>query len=329
MTDRPRPDSAQAILALAGGFRASRTVLAAWELDVFTAIGAGAASAEVAARIGADARATDRLLNALVALGLLDKEDGRFTLTPAAARHLVRGQPEALNGLDHTAHLYRGWSTLDAAVRAGGSVRRDAGDDPAATEAFIAAMHTRARHSADALAAQLDMSGVRRVLDVGGGSGVFSMAFCRARPGLTAVVLDRPEVVALTRKYADQAGMAGRIETVADDYHTAEFGEGFDLVLFSSVVHINGPDENRALMGKAYDALLPGGRIVVADYVMEPDRTTPADGALFALNMLVNTAAGDTYTEAEIGGWLTAAGCDPVSRDGDGPRALMIGVRPG
>ncbi len=318
------------IARVSRAFRQSRVLLTAVELDLFSLLaGGGATSAEAAARIGADPRATDRLMNALTALGLLDKEGGRFSNRRAASRFLVRGAPEYMAGLGHSSNQFRRWATLTEAVRAGHSVIEREGGDDGTVEAFIAAMHARALDEADALIAPLDLGGVGRVLDVGGGSGVFAMAFCRAREGLVTVVLDLPRVTRLTREYVAEAGFSGRVETMDGDYLECDFGGGFDLVFFSAVVHINSPDENRLLMRKAFAALVPGGRVVIQDHVMDNDRTTPAAGALFALNMLVSTRGGDTYTEAEIRGWLEDAGLGEVEHLRSAPGAsLIIGGKP-
>jgi 2-polyprenyl-3-methyl-5-hydroxy-6-metoxy-1,4-benzoquinol methylase len=315
--------------AMAQGFRQSRILFTAYELDLFTAVGQGTAtSAEVAARIGAEARATDRLMNALVAIGLLGKAGGVFANTPLGARFLVRGTDDYMSSLGHAAGLYGRWASLTEAVRAGGTVLERVTGDAAECDAFIEAMHHRAIKTADRLIAHIDLEGVARVLDVGGGSGVYSMAFCRAGDGLSAVVLDLPEVTPLTRRYVAEGGFAGRIDTADGDYLECDFGAGFDLVFFSAIVHSNAPDENRLLMKKAFAALKPGGRIAVQDFVMDESRVEPAFGAVFALNMLVNTPAGDTFTESEIGGWLTDAGCTNIVRRDTGPfTAMLLGTK--
>ena len=322
----PSFDSATDILDLASAFRQSRVLLSAFDLGVFTVLGQGAAaSAVVAKAIPADARATDRLLNALAAIGLVEKTDGLFANTPAAARWLDGASPECLTSLGHASHLFTAWAGLTGAVRAGTTVR-DRKRDGFDTAAFIEAMDRRARGIADALVAQIDLEGVERVLDVGGGSGAFAAAFCRARDGLVATVLDLPEVTQLTARYVAAAGFGGRVLLLPGDFHETPFGEGFDIVFFSAIVHMNGADANRRLMAKAFAALAPGGRIVIQDHIMDETRTRPADGALFALNMLINTEAGDTYTENEMRGWLLDAGCQRVEQAGESPRiALMIG----
>ncbi len=320
----------QQLETMVQAFRQSRILFTAFELDLFSHVEDGVVtSRDVARRLGADTRATDRLMNALCALGLLHKENGVFRNSDVAARYLVRGSDDFMSNLGHAAGLYGRWATLTAAVMAGGTILDRVTDDRAEREAFIEAMHRRAVKTADELIAHIDLDGVGRVLDVGGGSGVYSMAFCRARDGLTAVVLDLPEVTPLTRQYVAAGGFAERIATVDGDYLAGDFPAGFDLVFFSAIVHANSPGENRLIIEKAFAALAPGGSIAIQDFVMDDSRTEPGHGAIFALNMLVNTRAGDTYTEGEIRGWLEAAGCRDVARRDTCPfTAMLTGRKP-
>jgi SAM-dependent methyltransferase len=320
------------IREVATGFQASRVLLTAIELRVFSAIGGDAlTSAEVAGCLGSDARATDRLLNALCAIGLLWKRDGRVRNTPASARYLVDSSPEYVAGLGHTAGLWRTWSGLTDAVREGKPAPRPAigerGDEWVVP--FIAAMHYRAAQQAPKIAGLLGLDIVGRVLDVGGGSGAFSMAFARHQPGLSAVVFDLPAVVPLARKYIADAGLASRVATAAGNYLEDPLPGGFDLAFLSAVVHSNSADENAALLKSCASALIPGGRVAILDWVMADDRVTPPNGAFFALNMLVGTEGGDTFTEAEIRGWIAGAKLE------NGPRIetgfgtdILIGTRP-
>ena len=291
LSDTPSPDK---ISVLAAGFQRSRVLLTAYELDLFTALGEDRrASDEVARALETAERATDRLMNALCAMDLLEKKDGRFSNTPLALKFLVKGRPEFMAGLMHTAHLWDTWSTLTAAVRHGKSVASRPIDERGEgwLDAFIAAMHGRAVKQGQTLVSLLDLSGVSRVLDVGGGSGAYVMAFVRAKEGLTATVFDLPNVIPLTGKYIEQEGFSGSIDTVAGDYSVDDFGSGFDLVFLSAIVHINSYEENLALIRKCAAALNPQGRVVVQDFIMDEDRTGPAFGALFALNMMVGTAS--------------------------------------
>jgi SAM-dependent methyltransferase len=248
-----------------------------------------------------------------------------------AEAHLVSNRPGFIGMLGHTVSLWETWSTLTGAVKAGTAVRtRESGARAEASQkAFIRAMHYRGRAEADALAARLDLTRVARVLDVGGGSGVFTMALLRARPGSRAVILDLPETLALTKDYLAAEGLADRIDLQAGDYHTADFGTGFDLVLLSAILHINSPAENQALLRKSFAALNPGGQAGIREFILEEDRTGPPFAALFALNMLVGTRPGDAYTYSEMAAWLSQAGLTGIRRlDDISGAGLMVGFKP-
>lgn len=320
------PTSPQALFELATAFQRSRALLSAFELDLFTVLNdQSLTSPEVAVAIEADPRGTDRLMNALVALGLLRKEGERFSNLPLAAECLVRGKPGFMAGLGHTANLWRSWSGLTEAVKQGGAPARppvgDRGDDW--VRSFIAAMHGRATSAAPEVVARSGLDRPSRVLDLGGGSGAFAMAFARA--GHTAVVFDLPNVVPLTRAYVGAEGLSAAVEIVAGDYLRDPIGDGYDAVLLSSVVHSHPPEENRALLAKVAASLNAGGLIIVRDFLIDEDRGGPLQPALFALNMLVGTRAGDTHTEGEVRGWLREAGCREVARIETAGASLVIG----
>jgi hypothetical protein len=324
-------DSAQPFMELAAAFMRSRAFLTACELDVFTIVGDGErSSAEVARDLGVDPRAADRLMNVLCVLGCLEKYAGRFRNTRTSKRFLVRHAPEYMDGVMHWVHLWDSWSTLTPAVRKGGSaIVKSVGDhDESWLRAFIAAMHWRARQHAPGVVASLDLRGVSRVLDVGGGSGEYAMAFVRANPGVTATVFDLPAVLPITAEYVRQAGLQERVELVTGDYGRDELGQGFDLVFLSAIVHSNSSERNRDLIQKGVAALRSPGQLVVQDFIVNEDRLGPPFGVLFALNMLVATDAGDTYTESEVREWMVEAGLDGITRH-DTPfgTSLIVGHR--
>jgi ubiquinone/menaquinone biosynthesis C-methylase UbiE len=302
---------------IASAFQRSRALLTAFELGIFTTINdQRLTSSEVAEAVAAAPRYVDRLMNALVALGLLEKAGDRFGNTPLAAAFLVRGRPGYMAGLGHSAHLWETWSHLTEVVRAGRPAARpainDRGDDW--IRPFIAAMHWRSRQTAAEMVGALDLAGVSRVIDIGGGSGAYAMAFARARAGISAVVFDLPNVVPLTRMYIKEESLSAHVEAVAGDYLRDSLGEGFDLALLSMVIHSHSPADNQALLARVARALAPGGQVVIQDFLMAEEREGPLQPALFALNMLVGTEGGDTYTESEVRGWLEAAGFGSVTR---------------
>jgi predicted O-methyltransferase YrrM len=317
-------------MEFANAFRASRVLLTAFELDIFTILESREKSSHDAAKqIGTNQRATDRLLNALAALGLLKKKNGKFSNTTVASKFLVRGKPGYMGGLAHTVNLWDSWSTMTEAVKEGTSVlgRKPVNDRGGQwLDAFITAMHMRAKQQAPVIASMLDFSGVSKVLDVGGGSGAFSFAFVNVKKDLNAVVFDLPSVIPLTRKYIESEGFSGKVDTVIGDYLKDNLGSGYDMIFLSAIIHSNSPEENKLLFKKSVNALNPNGQLVVVDYIMNDDRTEPALGALFALNMLVGTKAGDTYTESEVLSWMDETGfVNIVRKDTEFGTSLVIG----
>ena len=310
-------------------FMPSRSVLTALELDVFTAVASGSSPEQVADKIHADSRATEMLLNALVSLQLLDKRDGRFFNTPVSARFFSEGSRDnARGGLIHTAHLWHRWSTLTECVLAGSSVETRSHEDNW-VKAFIAAMDRNAKERAGTVVKAIGTSGIKRMLDLGGGSGAYSIAFAQAIPGLKSEILDLAEVIPLAQENVRKAGLADRITTRVGDMLRDPLGENYDLILVSAICHMFSPDENRELFQQAYKALAPKGQMVVQDLILEPNKTAPRAAALFSLNMLVGTRAGSSYSEPEYASWLCGAGLSDVRRVRlPGPTGLMIGVRP-
>ena len=298
-------------------FQEARPLLSAVELNLFTAVGAGASAAEAASRAGTDPRATEMLLNALVALGALEKRDERFFNTADSARFLVDGTAESARaGLMHTVNLWNTWSTLTECVRKGGPVFVPGSEkrEESWTRSFIAAMHNNAAAQAGTMVRVGGTTPMRRLLDIGGGSGAYSIAFAQAHPSLEAEIFDLPSVLPLAQQYVAAAGLSERISTRPGDLTCDEFGSGYDLALLSAICHMLSPEENRDLLVRVHRSLVPGGRLIIRDFILDPDKTSPKPAALFSLNMLVGTRTGASYSEAEYREWLAAAGFTGVSR---------------
>jgi SAM-dependent methyltransferase len=315
---------------LSRSFQQSRVFLTGFELGIFTVLGEEEkTSDQVAKKIKADPRATDRLLNALCVTGAIIKKHGMFSNSEAAIKYLVKGSPEYQGGLMHSVNLWDSWSNLSESVKTGNSVRINTitERDDKWFKPFIAAMHNRAFSEAPSLVEQIDLTGVKKVLDVGGGSGAYSMAFVKAGDNICSTVFDLPNVVKMTRKYIREEGLERKIDTVAGDYNTDELPAGYDLVFLSAIIHINSPEQNIELIKKSGRALNPGGRIVISDFIMDDDRIHPPFGAFFALNMLVNTDSGDTYTESEVKNWMEKAGLSFVERKETQSTGLITGKK--
>jgi len=268
------------------------------------------------------------LLDALVSLGLLHKQRGFFSNSAPSARFLAEGTPDSARQAQlHTANMWKRWSQLTECVKTGLPAPKVSDDEYVGT--FIAAMDHHARGRARAIVQAVGVNGMRRMLDLGGGSGVYSIAFAQAAPDLRSEIIDLPEVTPIALEHVARAGLSSRITVRPGDMLTAELPkQGYDLVLLSSICHMFSPEENRALFARAYEALAPKGRIAIADFIVDPDKASPRSATLFALNMLVATRGGSTYSEPEYESWLKASGFGEVKRVRmPGPINLILATR--
>ena len=305
------------IREFAASFQKSRILLSGFELGIFTAIEeSGSTNHQIATSLKLDEHASERLLNALVSLGFLKKHDVLYYNTPESFTFLSTKSPDCLGGLMHTNHLWNTWSNLTKVVKTGASAHstdiNERGEEWLFS--FISAMHDRAKKQAPMQLATVDLSKVKTLLDIGGGSGAYSMEFIRQKFEIEATVFDLPNVVHITNHFIDQEGFSGKIKTVTGDYTTDDLPTGFDLAFLSAVIHSNSLDVNQDLIKKCYHALNKNGKILIQDWIMNNERTQPTTGAIFAVNMLVGTDAGDCYTEQEVTKMLQVAGFSTITR---------------
>lgn len=296
---------------LVNGYRQSRIILTAFELDLFTVIGKQhLAINQIAVKAKIDERATEILLNALSALGLLKKKDNRFSNTDFSYRYLSKRSSDYMGGLMHSSNLWDNWSKLTKVTQYGHPVggnsvkKRESGW----LEPFIAAMHDRAKKDADQLVGNLNLSNVKTILDLGGGPGTYAMAMARTNNRIKAFVYDLPQVTKLTNNYIKAYGLEPQVGTIPGDFMADPIGAGYDLIFVSAIIHSYSYKDNAMLVKKCADALEAGGQLVIQDHIMDEDKTAPLAGALFAVNMLVNTTAGNTYSESEVRQWFKEAG---------------------
>ena len=220
------------------GFMPNCCILTALELDLFTAIGDGANVEEIGTWVHANARAVGMLLNALVALGLLLKTGDEYRNTPESARFFVRrSKDDQRNGLLHTANIWHRWSTLTAAVRQGTHIPIDGDRSREWTNNFIAGMQRNAKDRAPLVLKALGIAGVHRILDLGGGSGAYSIAFAKASPEVRCEILDLPEVVPLATEHVREAGVSAQVSLRPGDMLHDDFGSGYDIVMLKALSH--------------------------------------------------------------------------------------------
>jgi len=305
------------IREFAASFQKSRILLSGFELDLFTNIDeSGSTNNQVAAGLHLDEHACERLLNALVSLGFLTKQNLLFFNTPESFTFLSKKSSGYLGGLMHSNHLWNTWSNLTQVVKTGKSAHPTEINERGEVWLFpfISAMHDRAIKQAPLQLSNLDLTGIKSVLDIGGGSGAYSMEFITKKPEIEATVFDLPNVVPITKKFIDLEGFSGRIKTYTGDYITDELPEGFDLIFLSAIIHSNSLEINHMLIRKCYNSLNRDGKIVIQDWIMNNERTQPTAGAIFAINMLVGTEAGDCFTDQEVTEMLSNAGFRNISR---------------
>jgi hypothetical protein len=307
----------QHVLSLARNFMESRIFLTAAELDLFTLLTPLPLSAEeIAGQKKANLRGVTVLLDALAAMGLLTKDGGKYRCPPPVSAMLSSKSPESiLPMVMHMAHLWRRWTHLTDVVQGAGVPGQTPAphQDEATLRAFIGAMHVIAKSLASRVVASVKAGSSRALLDVGGAMGTYTAAFLEAVPEMKATLFDRPPVIEMARTYLADAGMLDRVALVAGDFYRDELPGDHDLAFLSAIIHQNSIEQNTALFGKVFRALMPGGRIVIRDHIMAPDRTSPKDGAVFAVNMLLATPGGGTYTYDEIREALMQAGFTRIS----------------
>ncbi len=327
------PANPQEILALSRNFMECRVLLTGAELDIFTCLAEPASSRDLAEKQGWHERPLTVVLDALTAIGLLIKKDGLYRTNSGLLPFLRSDSPQTvLPMIRHAATIWKNWSNLTQIVAETGGVKSSAGsfEKPEDQKAFIGAMHVVGRTNAPKIVHAVNPGSARRLLDVGGASGTYTIAFLEACPEMSATLFDLPNVVAMGRERITEAGLMDRVTIVSGDFYTDSLPSGHDLALVSAIIHMNSPEQNVDLYKKIFDALVPGGRILIRDHVMKPDNTAPKSGALFAVNMLVATPGGGTYTYEEIRTGLTAAGFENIQliQEADQMMGLVEAYRP-
>lgn len=305
---------------LAGGYLEARAIQVAVSLGVFDALQERSRDARfVAQAIRADPRGAELLLNALTALGLLEKREQFFSLAPVASTYLVKSSPKYLGGMIvFDASLWDAWGALEQAVRTGKPVRPPDmyQGDTEATERFIYAMHSlvQARGDTEMLARALDFGGITALLDIGSGPGTYPIYLCRKFPQLKATIFDLPGTIKVTERFVREAGLADRVMLVSGDYRRDPIPGRYQIVFLSNIIHGESAEDNERLMGKVYACLEPGGRVVIKDHTLDDSLSHPQVGATFSLLMLLTTEGGRCYSFNEVKGWLENAGFKGVTQ---------------
>jgi len=308
-----------AIMRLTTGYWESKCFLTANRLGVFEALAPAPMTAEaLAAKLSLAPRPTRLLLKACVGLGLIEEDTEGFRNHPQSQAFLVPGNSAYLgNAVRYGDDMWEAWSRLDGALGDGRppvSPTTYTGDDPEKTRHFVFGMHNRALGIGSALVRMVDLSGRRRMLDVGGGPGTYSALFAQLHPELRATVLDLPEVVALAGEILASMKAGERVETIAGDYKATEFPGGNDVVLISGVFHRESRSTCRQLIERARGALAPGGLLIVSDVFTDAGGHTPVFAALFGLNMMLSAPDGGVHADSDVAEWMEQAGFREITR---------------
>lgn len=305
------------LLEISGFFWKTAVLHTAVKMDVFTVIGGGQLSQkEVSQRLEADPKGVFRLLDALVAMELLEKIDGKYANSDSSLTFLTKTSPQYLGHIMmHHHHLVESWSKLDQAVQAGKPIRnRSAFSKDEWRESFLMGMFNLAMGLAPQIVPRIDLSSRKRLLDLGGGPGTYAIHFCLENPQLQAQVYDLPTTRPFAEKTIKKFELSDRIDFVDGNYLEDPIPGSYDVAWLSHILHAEGPDECRMIIQKAVDALEPQGLIIIHEFILNNSMDGPLFPALFSLNMLLGTESGQSYSEEQLTDMLLAAGVNNIQR---------------
>lgn len=293
------------------GFRLSRILATALDLDIFTKMGSRKWTPHALAKsLKVNERGVEILIRNLETAGILKKQGTSYSVRKLGRTFLNRKSPQYQGAyLDLLHHQWDNWANLTNSVRTGKPVENDGPDDPEYRRSFTWAMHQRSLQSAKQVAAQLKLKKVKSLLDVGGGPGTYAMQFLAKNPNLQAGVWDRKPALEVARAIAKPLPHGKRLSFYSGDLFKNAVPGKFDVMWVSNVLHIFSPQENTILFKKLKKALNPGGRILIQDtFLMEKPGFDELETNLFAVTMLLYTPTGNTYSAKEVQQWLKASG---------------------
>lgn len=291
---------------------------------------------ETAEATGASERGLRAVMNVLVGLKFLDKDEERYRLTPESEAFLVSTKPSFQGGLlKHTSgHLIPRWLKLNEIVETGkpAAAVNQEGDGSAFFQNFVLDIFPMSYPSATVLAKHLELEKQERpvrVLDLAAGSGVWGIALAQSAKNVTVTDVDWEGVLPATRGCVERFGLTDRFTFIAGDLNSADFGKGYDVATLGHILHSEGETRSRALLRKTFEALASGGVIAIAEFLVDADRMGPVGSLMFAANMLVNTDEGDTFSFEEISEWLKEAGFVNMRLlEAPGPSPLVLATKP-
>ncbi|GHJ33613.1 methyltransferase/methylase [Streptomyces hygroscopicus subsp. sporocinereus] len=329
----------ESILQVGLGFMASKTLLTAVELDLFSELAKGPrAGADLAGALGLHPRGAADFLDALVALGFLERSGGEYRNSPSADTFLDRGKDTYVGGVLEMANsrLYPFWGSLTEALRTGHpqNEHKHGGDvfdaiyrDEEGLERFLHGMTGLSMGKALVIAERFPWADYRTVLDVGGAVGCVPVAVARRHPHMSGGVFELPRVRPVFEKYVASFGLEDRLTFHGGDFFTDDL-PGADVIVLGQILHGWGLREKRLLLKKAYDALPDGGAVLVYDAIIDDDRRENTFGLLASLNMLIETRSGFEYTAADGHAWMAETGfrdsrIEPLT----GGYSMLVGIK--
>ncbi len=295
-----------------GYYWETKILLTAVHLDLFSALkGVSLTINQLAETNALNPRALELVLNALVAMRVLTKNEKMYANTAVAERYLVQSSSEYVGHLLilHDAEWDQ-WGRLADVVKTGKSpvLQHVFETNPDLGAQVLTVLDRIGRGSGPALAQRLNLKGANRMLDIGGGAGTNAIAFCREYSDLTATVFDLPSTLKVTKQCVEEAGLSDRIQLLPGNFHEDAFQGSFDVALMSDILHYQDGKANAALVRKVYDCLNDNGRLIIKDRFLDPQRTSPAWTTAFAVHILVNTEKGECFTMEETRQWMEHAG---------------------
>jgi hypothetical protein len=336
MTNQVSPDR---IMQTGLGFWASKTLLSAVELGVFTGLAAGGKDLATLIRDHAlHPRSARDFFDALVALGFLERRSGIYTNTPETGLFLDKNKSSYLGGMLEMANarLFRFWNDLTVGLKTGepqneakygGDLFEELYRDPARLKEFLCAMTGLSHAANQAIARRLPWAGYRTFVDVGTAQGDLAVQIALANAHLSGAGFDLEVVRPIFDEYVATNGLASRVQFASGDFFRDPLPKA-DVVAMGHILHDWDLEQKRMLIQKAYDALPQGGAFVVYEVLIDDDRSQNAFGLLMSLNMLIETRGGFDYTGADCMGWMREAGFrEPRVEHLHGPESIVVGIK--
>ncbi len=323
------------MMELSTGYWRAGALIAAVDLELFAALGDGGATAEEVAReLELSERHVAALLTALAGMKLVRLRAGRYSLVPEAAPFLAPdGEMCLLDSLRFNKDLYMLWGRLAETIRSGRPAippGAHLGMDAERTRRFVRGMHSRALGLAPALLPVLRAPPRGHLLDVASGPGTFSRLLAEQYPDLTVTQMDLPDVIEVARELTASSPAADRIRFMPGNYHETAMNGPYDAALFCGALHQEPPDDAQQVIHRILRAMRPGGRLIIADLMLDGDHTKPAFAALFGLTMMLTSPSGGVYSTDKVRGMLRAAGVGDIEGTiaGDLPYRVISGRKP-